>query len=48
VFGLVERLGEAVFRYLRGGDVRELDLAILDGVLDVVIVDLRGATSLPT
>jgi hypothetical protein len=41
VLSFVERLSKAVCRYLRGRDVRKLDLAILNSVLNIVVVDIN-------
>jgi hypothetical protein len=41
VLSFVKRLSKAVYCYLRGRDVRKLDLTILNSVLNVVIVDIN-------
>jgi uncharacterized protein (DUF983 family) len=38
---LVKRLSKAVSCHLCGGDMRKLDLAIFDSVLNVVIVNIN-------
>jgi hypothetical protein len=41
VLSLVKRLSKAVCCYLCSRDMRKLDLAILNSVLNVVIVDIN-------
>jgi hypothetical protein len=37
----VKRLSKAVYCYLRGRDVYKLNLAILNSILNIVIVDIN-------